>query len=47
MIKLNKMVKKDKKTIWIQHGVYTFYITNMDSFQVGVFNLCLKRIDII
>ena len=37
MIKLNKMVKKDKKSIWIQLEVYTFYIAYMDSFQVAIF----------
>ena len=31
------MVKKDKKNIWIQHEVYTFYIAYIDSFQVAIF----------
>ena len=37
MIKLNKIVKKDEKYIYIQHEVYTFYMAFMDSFQVAIF----------
>ena len=37
MIKLNKIVKKNKKNYMNQHEVYTFYIVYMDSFQVAIF----------
>ena len=32
MIKLNKMVEKDKKAILIQYEVYTFYIAYIAIF---------------
>ena len=48
-IKLNKMVKErqKKKKLYESNMKCLFFIACMNSFQVSILNMCLKRTDII